>query len=175
MARSCQPDEQHTRPESLDACDRGDRNNGQGADQHGGLARSVHAPPTLDETHWYPPAHNAANIAHHIDGDQGRAELRNAHAVFTIQIFRQPEQEEPPDGIGQELADDEGPGLAERDQLQPWDLDLFLDGITLDISQFVSCDRRMLFRLAIVLPPQHRPNCAEYAGENEGPSPSPIV
>ncbi|MCY1363713.1 hypothetical protein D9M68_308240 [compost metagenome] len=63
------------------------------------------------------------------------------------EVGRQPEQHEPPDWIGDELANDEGPGLLHAQQGGPAHFRgglLGLDRILLDEAQLLDADPRVM-------------------------------
>src|SRR3546814_4544560 len=67
-----------------------------------------------------------------VDRDQRRAEAHQIEIVALGEEIGQPEQEHPPDRIGEELAERERPGLAVAQQLEPRDLAGGIGRIALD-------------------------------------------
>src|SRR3546814_1293492 len=72
------------------------------------------APARLHQPRRRPAAGDAADVGQQVDRGERQAEGRQIHIVALEQITGQPEQEEPPDRIDEELAERIGPGLADR-------------------------------------------------------------
>ena len=93
-----------------------DGNHEAGAKEHGGQTR-VHGRETeAAEGSGQPAATDASHSRSVVDDDERQAEMGQVQIEFCGEKPGQPEKIEPPDGIGEELADGKGPGLAEAEQ-----------------------------------------------------------
>ena len=86
--------------------------------------------------------------------------------------LRQPEEEEPPDRVGEELAGGEGPCLPVAQQASPGDPDHRLDGVAADVGQFRRRDARVLLGPAVDRQPGGEPGEARRARDDERPPPA---
>ena len=84
-------------------------------------ARAFTRPAALDERRREPAAADAAHVGHEVDDHERQADGLQVEAVVAVQEVGDPEEVQPPDGVGHELADREGPGLAVGEQLAPGD------------------------------------------------------
>jgi len=66
-------------------------------------------------------------------------------AVLALQIVRNPEEIEPPDGVNHEFSSGKRPRLPVRQKLAPLYFPSLPDGITLDVLQFTAGAGRMFF------------------------------
>src|SRR5579883_605308 len=98
-----------------------DGKHGEGADQHGRFAGSIDAPAALEQSRREPAAGETPERGHVVDDDQRPSKLRQGQTMALVEKFRQPEHEEPPSGIGDELSKQDGPRLAVYDQPRPRD------------------------------------------------------
>ena len=78
------------------------------------LRPALTRPAALDERRRQPAAADAADVGDEIDRDERRADGPQVDAVIAIEEVRDPEEVQPPDRIGQELADRKRPRLAVR-------------------------------------------------------------
>src|SRR5690606_40141018 len=97
-------------------------------DERRGLAREIDDPVALDETAGCPSARDRADIRQQIHAEQCRADRcedpaiargKQVHPLRLDQEIREPEQEQVPYGVGEELAADEVPRLPLADCLAP--------------------------------------------------------
>ena len=89
----------------------------QGAGEHGSLASVVDAGAALHEEAGEPAAGDGAEAGGEVDDDDGQTEVLEVETVVFVEVLRQPEEIEPPDGIGESLALGEGPEAAGADEL----------------------------------------------------------
>src|SRR5262249_31524381 len=94
-------------------------------------------------------------------------------SVSFIQKVRQPEKVNPPDRIGHELTEGEGPRLSVRYKFLPRNPSVRFDRVALDVSQLGGRHMRMLFRPPIKHKPTHKPQEPDRHGEHKRPLPSP--
>src|SRR6266545_2191539 len=159
------------------------RGDEQRAGRHHRLARPVRAPTARDEVSRGPAAGQGPQAGGD-EGEPGRpADLREAEAARFLEVARHPEDVQPPDGIGQEPADDDGPHLAIAEELEPAGMPRltaravrrggfalsFEDGGALLLPQ-----PGMLLREAIDEEPEHEPAKTETARDDEGGPPAPV-
>ena len=97
---------------------------GQGNEEHRRHARLVNRHALFDERHGNAAAINAADDGHAIDDERRHHDLLLGHVELLDQIIRQPEQVKPPDAVGHEFAEKEGPGLAVAKEPPPGNLRL---------------------------------------------------
>src|SRR5258708_40161945 len=93
--------------------------------------------------------------------------------MLALEEIGNPEKVEPPDGIGEKFADDEGVGLAVREKRGPFD---FADGfgrIGADVIELGWGYARVLVRFAVEEEPEDEPDESERAGEKKGGAPAP--
>src|SRR3546814_3566702 len=102
-----------------------------------------------------------------VDRDQRRAEAHQIEIVALGEEIGQPEQEHPPDRIGEELAERERPGLAVAQQLEPRDLAGGIGRIALDQREFGRAEAFGLARGEIESEPGEQPDEAPHAGDDE--------
>jgi hypothetical protein len=119
VSRGRQSDQANRKPQVVRLHREQDRHHAQRAHQHCAFACAVDAPAVLDETAREPATADAANIGEHEDHDQRQAESQQCQSVFGVQELWQPEEEEPPDRIGDEFRGDERPGLAMAQNPRP--------------------------------------------------------
>ena len=93
-----------------------------GEDQHRGLARAAGREAAPDQVAGQPAAHDAEHRDDAIDRDQVDPALLDVQAARLLEVVGQPDEEEPPDRIGQELADDERPRLPVAEDREPGEL-----------------------------------------------------
>ena len=121
MGRGSQADEGNREPEVHDVGREHDRDDTERAAQHRLFSSGIHAPAALDQRRGEPAAPDAADIRRQIDGNQRRADVLEVEPIVLLQEVRYPVKVEPPDRIGEELAEGKGPGLAVRQQPGPRD------------------------------------------------------
>src|SRR3546814_15980387 len=102
-----------------------------------------------------------------VDRDQRRAEAHQIEIVALGEEIGQPEQEHPPDRIGEELAERERPGLAVAQQLEPRDLAGGIGRIALDQLEFGRAAAFGLARGALESEPGDQPAEAHHAADEE--------
>ncbi len=130
-----EPDQTDRQPQIVNEGGKHDRDHRQGAQEHRGLAGAIGAPAPLEKAVGKPAAQDAAEVRHQVDRDQRRSEREQRQSILAVQVLRQPEQQEPPDRIGQELAGHEGPRLAMTQQLRPGHALRRVRRIRLDIGE----------------------------------------
>ena len=172
MRRGRQADDADGHPQIVRARGEHDRHDTQRADQHRGLAPRVHAPSTLDQRRGQPSARDAADIGDEVDRHDRRANPREIQAVVPEEEIGHPEQIQPPNRIGHELADREGPGLTMPQQPCPGNPRDVLRRIAADVGELRLGQRGMVFGPAIERDPERQPHEADGAGENERPAPA---
>ena len=110
------------------------------AREHRRLAAGVHGEAAADQGRGDKAADDAADVRGEVDDDERGAELGQGDAVSLVQKFGQPEEEEPSDRIGEELARGEGPRLAVAQKVGPGDWGGALDGVAADKLQLGAGD-----------------------------------
>jgi len=97
-------------------------------------------------------------------------------AAGLVEVVRQPDQEEPPGGVGDELPGDEGPGLGIAEQARPGHLFLGRRSgrAVVDVGQLTLAEEPRFFRHLIKRQPECEPENAGDAGDNEGGLPTPV-
>src|SRR6267154_1481928 len=93
--------------------------------------------------------------------------------MLALEEIGNPEEVEPPDGIGEKFADDEGVGLAVREERGPFD---FADGfgwIAPDVVELGCGYARMFVGFAVEEEPEDEPDKSERAGEKKSGAPAP--
>ena len=112
----------------------------------------------LDEGTREPASADAADGGAVIDDDERQAEVAEIEVESLREIGRQPEQVEPPDGVGEEFADGESPGLAMAQQLDPGSGGAgLLDDSLIDVVEFGSAEGRMFGGLVVLEKPEEDP------------------
>src|ERR1700739_1148697 len=86
----------------------------------------------------------------------------------------QPEKIEPPDGIGEKLGDQEGPGLAKSDKGGPAYLCIALIVAASNIGQFLRRTTRMLLRISVNGHPESKPEQPRSPRDQERRSPAVV-
>src|ERR1700719_2277206 len=94
--------------------------------------------------------------------------------MSALQEVWHPKKIKPPDGVGHELADHEGPGLTVRDQMRPFDFRHRLLRVAADVCEFGFRQARMFLWLAIEQQPKQEPDKSQRACDHECPAPSPL-
>ena len=84
------------------------RDDQQGAQQHGNLASEVDRVPAVDEEAGEPSPSDGTDARYAIDGGQIPVGVDELEAVVAIEKLGQIEEIEPPDAVGKRLADGEG-------------------------------------------------------------------
>ena len=84
------------------------RDDQQGAQQHGDLASEVDRVPAVDEEAGEPSPSDGTDARYAIDGGQIPVGVDELEAVVAIEKLGQIEEIEPPDAVGKRLADGEG-------------------------------------------------------------------
>ena len=172
MGGRSERDEQDRGPHA-DVVDEDDRDHADGTDAHRGLAGGVNGPASLDETTGDPAAADAADVRNQVDGNERQADILQVDAVLLVQESRNPEEIEPPDRVGHELADGEGPGLSELQEAEPADLALLIGRVGLDVGELGLSDGRVLTRGVIGKRPPDDPDKADGTRDDESPFPTP--
>jgi hypothetical protein len=114
----------------------------------------------------------AANAGGDIDGDDGRGKAGDFEAVVRSEVLGEPEEQEPPDGVSEAFADEQGPGLAIDEKPSPRDLGKDVGGVAANVQEFLFRATVMAGRTLVGGPPDDEPDHAEAAGEDEGPLPA---
>src|ERR1700733_824049 len=116
----------------------------------------------MTEWGWEPAARDAADGGDVVDDDEGHPQLRKTQVKLRGEIRGQPEEIEPPHGIGEELADRIRPRLTMPEQIDPGrGRRHFLSGLLVDVLQFVAGERGMVGGLAVLAVPHDNPEGAE--------------
>src|ERR1044072_3241551 len=167
-----QADEPDRHPQIRRAHREDNRHHAQRADEHRRLASRANRPAPLYQIRREPTAPDAAHLRREIDDDERRPQSAQSDAVGLVQKLRQPEEEEPPDGVCEELADGEGPRLPVTQQTRPRNLRRGLFGVTPYIGQLRTRQTRVLFRSAVEREPEDEPDEADRARQDERPTPT---
>src|SRR5258705_3671499 len=96
-----------------------------------------------------PAAGDAADVGDQVDDGDGGADFCEYETMLALEEIGNPEEVEPPDGIGEKFADDEGVGLTVREKRGPFD---FADGfgrIGADVAELGWGYARMFVRFAV--------------------------
>ena len=148
-AEAARLDERRPRPTESVAFDANTiGSDGQRAHQHRRLAARIDAPAALEQRRRQPAAADAADVGDEIDRDERRPDRAEVDAVVAVEKIRNPEEVEPPDRVGQELAERERPGLPVLQQPDPRDVRRRVGRIAADVRQLGSADRRVVLRRA---------------------------
>src|SRR5580704_16620520 len=103
--------------------------------------------------------------------------MRYVEVTRLLEIIGQPNQKEPPDGVGHESADDNRPGLPESEQPQPGDFSgAFIMGfitVTLNVSEFVRTETFLALRHLVKWKPECQPDQPGQARHDERHLPTP--
>src|SRR5215475_9594117 len=102
-----------------------------------------------DEGRRDPSSRDAAHVGEQIDQNYRDSHLQKHEAMLALQEIGYPEQVEPPNGIGDELAKDESPCLTVPQQFDPRDGEVSFVVVTANIRQLLGRAARMLFRLSV--------------------------
>src|SRR5690606_12096739 len=104
-----------------------------------------------------------------VDEREERCALQRILAARALEVRRQPEQEEPPDRIGDELADQEGPNLTIPEELRPRQTQDFLRRRLpcLDVLQLIARQSRVILRCEERSLPEDQPHESDRADRNE--------
>jgi hypothetical protein len=138
-----------------------DRHDGQRAREHGDLAPRVDVPPSLDQRGRQPAAADAADVGNQIDREERRTDRLEIDAVVAVQEVRNPEQVQPPHGIGHELADRERPRLAVLQQHPPRHVHRRIGRIAADVRELGGADARVAVGPPAQRPPRQEPQETE--------------
>src|SRR5258707_2289677 len=93
--------------------------------------------------------------------------------MLALEKIGNPEEVEPPDGIGEKFADDEGVGLTVREERGPFDFADRFGRIGADVVELGCGYARMFVRFAVEEEPEDEPDESERAGEKKGGAPAP--
>ena len=88
--------------------------NTYGTNEHGKFSTGIDAMTSANERRWQPAPTDAADVGQEINYYDRRANLEKRQAVLSLQKIGNPKQIEPPDWVGNELAENECPGLTMR-------------------------------------------------------------
>src|SRR5271157_1008651 len=102
--------------------------------------------------------------------------VRDVEVARLLKIIGQPDKKEPPDRIGQESCNDDGPSLPVFEQAQPRDfssLCVHFIGITLNVSKLVSAKALLPFRHLVKRNPESQPDNPCDACHDERHLPAP--
>ena len=121
-----------------------------------------------------------------VEGDQQQLACRRTglRPELGVEIGRGPEQEEPPDAVGDEFSEDYAPGLAvfqafpQGDALlggQGGPLDLFRGVVLVDIFKFLRVDPLAFLRLVVKEHPEEHPDETDGADYDEGHLPAVVL
>src|ERR1700744_4550340 len=120
------------------------------ADEHGSEARSDGGEAEFAERHGQPSAADAADGRSSVDDDEREAHVLQVEAVLFAEEIRQPEEEEPPDGIGETFTNGKGPCLAIGEQTHPRDRRAHLcGGFFIDEAQLRAGQRGVVLWFSI--------------------------
>ena len=164
----------HRHPEAGGLGREHDGHHREGAHEHRGLARSVHAPALLDQGGRQPASPDAAHVGHEVDHDEGQPDGLQVEAVVAVEEIGDPEEVQPPDGVGHELADREGPGLAVGEELAPGDGRDPLGRVVADVGHLRGGEPGVLLGRTVAPRPPGEPEEAREAGGDERPLPAPV-
>src|ERR1700716_1645079 len=88
--------------------------------------------------------------------------MRDVEVTRLLKIIGKPDKKEPPDRIGHESCDDDGPSLPVLEQAQPRDfsgtLSVRFIAVTLNVSEFVSAKALLFFRHLVKRNPKSQPD-----------------
>jgi hypothetical protein len=126
-------------------------------------------PTGLGEVAGQPAAQDGADAGAEVDEGHEAGALQRVLAALALQVGRQPEQEEPPDRVGQHLGHQEGPDLAVAQQCRPAQAQGLLAGrlASTDVGQLVRRQPGVLFRRMKAPLPEHQPQQAGRADRHE--------
>src|SRR5579883_1766199 len=172
MASGGESDEESGGPESGDAEGKRNWKNAEGASEHGGFAGEVDGDAAADERGRQPATAHAAEVGNQIDDEDRRAELDEMDAVLALEIVGNPEEIEPPDGVGEEFSGDERPSLTAGNDKRPGDFASGHGGIAANEGQLFGSAARVIFGTAVEQQPEDEPGEAERAGDQKGPAPA---
>src|SRR5262245_43925268 len=147
MCRSGEADEQDGGPLAHAGGGEHDRDDAQRAQEHRKFSSTVGGPARMDEVRRDPSTADAPDVGDQINGDEWRPELRDSDAdvEFFVEEIGHPEEVEPPDGIGHELANGERPGLAMREQLGPGNFHDWIGRVAANVCQLGGAEMGMVF------------------------------
>ncbi len=117
MRRGCQTNQADRCPQAADLRGEDNRHHAQRADEHRHFAPAIDPPSAFDQCRRQPAATNAADIGNQLDSYQWKAHGRKIQPVVLAQKIGNPEEVEPPDRIGHELANRKSPSLPMAHQL----------------------------------------------------------
>src|SRR5579859_337767 len=136
MGCSGESDDRDYLPYVVDVADEHDGHDAESADQHGRAARGTDAEAELESEDWEPAAEDASNSGADVDEHDGQGQSVELEAELRGEVFRQPEEQEPPDGVGHTFADEESPALAIGKQPAPRYLDGGVCRVAADVGHF---------------------------------------
>jgi len=121
-----------------------------------------------------PAAADAADVGHEVDHHERQPHGLEVEPVVALEEVGHPEEIQPPDRVGEELADREGPGLPQGKHRRPGQRHDRLGRITVDVRQLRGGHARMLLGPPIAEHPPDHPDEAQQAGDQERPLPAVV-
>src|SRR5215469_9300891 len=121
-----------------------------------------------------PASENAEHSYQAVDCHDVNPALFDIQAPSGVKKIRKPNEEEPPNGIGQEFGDDERPGLPIAKQLKPSDflLRYLLVAVAPDVRQFSLAKPVRPLRHLVKRNPQEEPKDTRGARRDESGLPA---
>jgi hypothetical protein len=134
---------------------------------------------TVQKRRRKPSAADAADAGSGVDDEQGQPHAAEVQSEIAAEKIRHPEQIDPPDRIGKELAQGDRPSLPRPEQSGPGhhclQIRFLILRIAPDVGQFRSRDVRVFFRAVIERQPTQNPEESDRAGGDECHAPSEAV
>jgi Phosphoenolpyruvate carboxykinase len=109
-----------------------------------------------------------------MEQDQWQRQSGQLQVVGFGEVFRQPEEEEPPDRISHEFTERKRPRLPVRQQVSPGNVDRRLGRVALNVGKFVERQAGMFFRPPVKHSPEHKPDESQRPREDESPLPTDL-
>src|SRR5260221_12318589 len=158
---------------AFDSIRENDGSGAEGANEHGEFTGGIDARAVTNQARRKPAAGDAADVRDQIDDRDGSTDFREHQIMPALQKVWHPEEIEPPDGIGEKFADDEGICLPVREERGPLDFPDGFGRIGADVIELGSGYARMLVGFAVEQKPEDEPDKAERAGKKKGGTPTP--
>src|SRR6476620_8246754 len=93
--------------------------------------------------------------------------------MLALKKIWNPEQIKPPNWVGEKFSENEGPGLAMRQQAKPGNVWRCVGGIAPNVCEFGGGAARMFFRRSVYGEPHEHPSDADPPDNEECGTPSP--
>src|SRR5258708_15208563 len=157
---------------------RDDRDQADCEQKHPALPRPRNAPPATSEISGDPSTEDAEHCDDGVNRDQMSPAILDVEPACGLEVIRQPEEEEPPYRIGDELRHDEGPRLPLAQRSEPaHGTTVGRFPIIVAFDQFPLDWRHALPALGSIVErhPEGEPEEARQSGEDERPTPSETV